>query len=333
MNCLVPALKGVTLLGLLSLTCMSPARPETLGVVLAKHQVEVQSPRPSDWKKLITSYASYREAERFVLAYYHQQAYSQQLPNELRLLLVDLDSKSWLQERLSVVGLVPERPNLHLGAIVKILASREHVYIVGHQTPSAALTLVLSRELEVRDLLPGWPQVVTPAGLVVYQHSQVHFAPTRYTQLSMYDPKSKRHSQIYPLEPFQEVRSEHVEKVRAAYLRRGEDWFRNRNHHMNPELFNNHLRGAIEVDGNTHSLAFVIAFDNSDYQDMSGAGKVTQERFTEVLYVYPNVQFDTPVLYKEMLFDEAKSAFNVQEVGDVLTPGVLQTLFKPWKKQ
>ena len=102
---------------------------------------------------------------------------------------------------------------------------------------------------------------------------------------------------------------------------------------MNPELFNNHLRGAIEVDGNTHSLAFVIAFDNSDYQDMSGAGKVTQERFTEVLYVYPNVQFDAPVLYKEMLFDEAKRAFNVQEVGDVLTPGVLQTLFKPWKKQ
>ena len=58
---------------------------------------------------------------------------------------------------------------------------------------------------------------------------------------------------------------EHIRKVNAAYYKLGKDWFRNHNHHMNPELFNNSLKGEVAIDNDTKSLAFVIAYDNKDY--------------------------------------------------------------------
>ena len=63
-------------------------------------------------------------------------------------------------------------------------------------------------------------------------------------------------------------RLKHIKKVNEAYNNLGEDWFRNHNHHMNPELFNSSLkRDKIKISDSTNSLAFIIAYDNKDYFD------------------------------------------------------------------
>ena len=55
-------------------------------------------------------------------------------------------------------------------------------------TPSAASTLVYKRDLSPVGTFSGWIKALLPNQLMVYQQSQVHFAPTHYVDVSVYDP-------------------------------------------------------------------------------------------------------------------------------------------------
>ena len=220
----------------------------------------------ADLDRKITSYATFDAPEEFVIGYYPDDGSG--LLGET--LYVDLYRKlqsQWVTRRFGRNAEGGDNQSLFSGSVIGIAKSGDYILLNTHLNPSASLTLVVDKDLNYRDTIFGWAVAIFPDGLVAYQHSEVHFAPTHYVEMSVYDPRSKKRWQIYPRKPYQPVRQQHVEKVRAAYQKRGEEWFKKNNHHMNPELFDTFLQGEVAADGATHSLAFVIAFDNTDTWD------------------------------------------------------------------
>jgi hypothetical protein len=82
--------------------------------------------------------------------------------------------------------------------------------------------------------------------------------------VSVLDPGTGRQKQVYPPKPYQPVRSDFIQRVADAYKRRGEDWFRVHNHHMNPELFDSALLSTITVDRVSNVMRFQVRFGDRE---------------------------------------------------------------------
>ncbi|HEY0511295.1 MAG TPA: hypothetical protein VGH73_05295 [Thermoanaerobaculia bacterium] len=155
------------------------------------------------------------------------------------------------------------------GSITDIAVANGTIYLTGHINPSAACTLVLAETLEAQDTLYGWPVAQFQDGRIVYQHSEIHFAPTHYAELSIYDPVKRQHHQLYPPKPETPLRRHYLERVRAAYARCCVDHppaacgseFSNHNHPCNPEFFESSL-GEVVVDDATDSLTFRVRYED-----------------------------------------------------------------------
>jgi len=255
--------------GLALLALLTPAAwsAETLRDALARSQIPVAGRQSGDLKRRITSYATLDEPQVFVIGYYLEDGSG--VPGET--LYVDLYRKGegvWVTRHFEreAAGGAEGHPALG-GSVVRISRSAEAFLLETHVNPSAAYTLVLGEDLAYRDALYGWPLAVFRSGLVIYQNSEIHFAPTHYVEVSVDDVSTRKHWLIYPRQPYQPVRQAQIEKVRAAYARRGAEWFKAHNHHGNPEWFDTFLQGEVAANEATHSLVFRIAFDNTDTWD------------------------------------------------------------------
>jgi hypothetical protein len=121
---------------------------------------------------------------------------------------------------------------------------------------------VLSRDLQLQREIFGSPlKVLIGAGTILFYNSQVHFAPTHMVELSVYDPARQRERKIYPPAQADTVRQEFVRRVQTAYASRGEAWFRQNNHHMDPERFDSDLMTSVVEDGG-RSVAFLVQYRN-----------------------------------------------------------------------
>jgi hypothetical protein len=60
---------------------------------------------------------------------------------------------------------------------------------------------------EIADPLCGWELAILPDERIVYHHSQIHFAPTHWLEVSVFDPTTLKEKQIYPPKPYQPVRT------------------------------------------------------------------------------------------------------------------------------
>ena len=123
---------------------------------------------------------------------------------------------------------------------------------------------VMPRDLKLRRELYGWELATLPDERIVYHHSQIHFAPTHQLEISIFDPTTLAENQIYPPTPYQPIRRDFIGRVDRAYKERGEDWFRQNNHHMDPERFDSALTGAARVDAAGRLLTFTVRFGNAD---------------------------------------------------------------------
>jgi hypothetical protein len=141
---------------------------------------------------------------------------------------------------------------------------KRYVHLSFHVNPSAERLLVLSRDMKLRRELYGWALATLPDERIVYHHSQIHFAPTHRLEISVFDPTTLSEAQIYPPTPHQPVRRTFIKRVAQAYRERGEGWFREHNHHMDPELFDSVMVGAVRVDRAGRSLTFTVRFGDSD---------------------------------------------------------------------
>lgn len=234
----------------------------SLAEVLAENGIDLSNIDTPNMGKDITSYQVLNDPNIFCIAYYLDDG-SGRIRGKLYIHLLKKDQSKWTHGTLDFETL-PGRYSQR-SSITRIQYSRDHIYLFAHWNPSAGATLALSNELEFQYGLYGWILAVFEDETVVYERNQVHFAPTHYAEIYIYDPSTERDRKIYPMKPYQGIRLEHIKKVKAAYDERGEDWFRIHNHHMNPELFNNYLGDEVVVNDSTDSLAFVVVYENEDY--------------------------------------------------------------------
>jgi len=164
-------------------------------------------------------------------------------------------------------------PAIFSGSISRIVPVKDLLYISTHLNPSAGITFVLGPDLRLQQEVFGVPISFLSNDFVVFYKSEIHFAPTHAVELLVYDPARRVERKIYPPRKPDPVRSEFVDRVRAAYALRGEEWFRANNHHMNPEAFDSALLTLVK-DDKAHAIAFLVDYQNpiNDANDPRASG-------------------------------------------------------------
>jgi hypothetical protein len=255
--------------GLALVALVSPAAwsAETLRDALTRNRISVTGRKSDDLKRRIASYATLDEPQVFVIGYYLEDR-SRALGETLYVDLYRKGEGVWVTRHFEreATGGAEGHPAFG-GSVTRISRCAGAFLLETLVNPSAVYTLLLDEDLVYRDSIYGWPLALFRSGLVIYQNSEVHFAPTHYVEVSVYDVSTRKHWLIYPRQPYSPVRAAQIGKVRAAYAQRGEDWFKAHNHHGNPEWFDNFLQGEVAANEGTHSLVFRIAFDNTDTWD------------------------------------------------------------------
>jgi len=306
---------------LLSLLTSASASVETLTQVLQNRGLTVSGQAIPNLDKPITSYEILEDERIFLIAYYVYDG-SGLLREPLLVTRFDRLAQTWrsaeILRRDARAG-----PVDCFGSVTAVHSSVHGFYVGTHRNPSAGCTIVLTHDLAVRTTLYGWFLNVFGDGTVVYHNSQLHFAPTRYAEISIYHPERSSRVKIYPMKPYQRIRTEHINKVRAVYS--DENWCRIRNHHCDPERFDNHLADGVEISDATDALAFVVKFDNKVWQRRT-KGIEAPEEFTEVAYIYRNITRG-PIEYREILLSDLKARFGDIPLRKVLEPAILVQIF------
>ncbi|MFC1783696.1 hypothetical protein ACFL02_08950 [Planctomycetota bacterium] len=264
----------------------------------------------------------------FFMVYYPDDS-TNSLGDYLHLIALRKDQNTWFHKIFEVDEMLKDKPYYDTGTILRAVYSDNYFYVITHLSPSACFTLIFSQDFNYLDALYGWMLAYFDDGAVVYQNSQVHFAPTHYTEISIYDPHSKTSRKIHPIKPYQNIRLAHIQKVAATYERLGLDWFARNNHHMNPELFNNGLASEVAVNNQTKSLAFVIAFDNKDYwteEQRRSPDTISLPEYTKVAYIYKNIKQE-PIEYKEILLSDLQLKYGDKALSQCLGPDQLKDIF------
>jgi hypothetical protein len=170
------------------------AQSPTLREVLAKHQIKADDFADAD--RQITSFAVQADRDWFAIAYYWHTG-TDRLPAELRLRTWDRLTGRWRHEA------IPDEARRG-GSALEIDRRGSIIYLRLHVNPSAARTLVLNEELQIRRLIDGWPGLVLADGRLIYQNNIVHFAPYHPGAVSLYDPRSDRDMRLFPaaVEPY-----------------------------------------------------------------------------------------------------------------------------------
>jgi len=305
----------------------------TLRTVLTENGIDTENIDIPNIDKVIRDYDVLDDPKMFCIAYY--LGGSNRLEGKLYIHLYRKDEDKWLYGVLDLDTLIVKLRGTYLiqedfvakyvvGSIWRIHSSKDHIYIFGDINPSAGTTLVLSSDLKYQDAFYGWVLAIFDDETVVYYNSQMHFAPTYYAEISIYNPSTKKTQMIYPMKPYQKIRLEHIKKVKEAYDAIGKDWFREHNHHMNPELFNNYL-GEVAINNNTHSLAFVICYDNFEISE--AFPEETIPKTTDVVYIYKNVSNGKKIKYKEVLLSNLREKYGDIPISEYLKSKKLKEIF------
>jgi hypothetical protein len=233
----------------------------TLGDVLRAHGLTASPQVLGNLDKPITSYSIFDNGREFLIAYYLDDG-TGLLTEPLFVHRYDAVAHEW--KGIEITDRAAQTSDVRcLGSAVSIRVSAHAIYIGTHLNPSAGCTIVLSRGLAVQAVLPGWVLALFADETIVYERSQVHFAPTHYAELFLHDEPHHHDRQLYPMKPYQRIRIDHMHKVRRIYSNK--EWCRDHNHHCDPERFDNFIVGDVAVNDTTGALAFQVWFDNTVY--------------------------------------------------------------------
>jgi hypothetical protein len=307
---------------------------ETLKEMIRREGVPAELCQTADLDKQTTSGTDADAEDSKIIATYVQTAGSTTLDNSFYLFRLDKPNGRWSGTKLhwpefETAATDGRVKSCQGGSFGQIVTSGDFIYLDGHVSPSASCTMVTTRDLTVRGTFYGWIVGQFQAGRVVYEHSQVHFAPTHYVELSIYDPAHRTSLKIYPLKPYQRVRLAYISAVRAAYDKCCPRVLPDKtvapplqdcggqfgNHHCDAELFDNSLRDKLETNTVTDSLAFSTTFGDAT------------EKHPVVVYVYRNISDPTKMQFREFLQDELVRAYGNLALSGYLSPSMLSTLF------
>ena len=280
----------IVLVIILMLFMQTVTKATTLEQLLSRENIKYNQDVIKNLEKEISGYQILNEPNYFCAAYYLND--DPDLRNEkFCVALLDKDQDKWIQRDIEFKEILLDKPFLRPNSIQKINYSKNYFYIDTHINPSSGYLVILHKDLSFADAIYGWLEAVFTEDSIIYHNSQVHFAPTHYAELSLYNISTKVNQKIYPMKPYQQVRLNHISKVKAAYEKKGQDWFMAHNHHMDAELFNNFISGDVISNSKTRSFAYVVKYVNTDY--MSDEDVLKLNGFREAKRVLKSNQIDS----------------------------------------
>lgn len=304
-----------------TLTPIIPA--PTLGEQLKKYELPTNT-LPDEVLEQRAS-AAYLNTEHTFLISYFAESTSTQSTYSIRFLKFDKATNVWSStevfelERSEREDCPFNECYFRPGAVMHILESEDFYFVRTHLNPSAGFTFVLTSDLELHDVLFGSIRQLFADGTAVYSESNIHFAPTHFTLLDIYDPATREIYSIFPHEPHQELWLAREEKMAQIYDELGKTWCQENNHHCNPALFNNYLASDIVVNDDTDSLAFIITF--------SGELSLNAIEETKAIYIYRNVHDNSLLEYRETSENELLGLVGTTDLKTLLEKETLDLIF------
>jgi len=242
----------------------------------------------------------------------------------LHVLAVDRQTGAWKHRGFK------EDPNGHTalaggGSVVDVRTSPHFITLEMHHNPSASTTWVLRRDLARAGAFYGWIKEFLPNELMVYEHSQIHVAPTHYVEISIFDPVAARSRRIYPIEGGTAVRRAFVAGVKARWDSLGEDWFRTHNHHGDPERFDSSA-GRFATDWAARGLAFEVS-----YEDFTGTSGTTSAATARVVVSCDGLDRASTVRCGESAESDWAAALPDRDAAARLREAAAHPRLVPWK--
>jgi hypothetical protein len=302
----------------------------TLKEALADKHLPIAAARLINMDKNITSWAELDDANQFVIAYYVDDGTGRLQP-PLYLDRYDKKRGEWKSAALSDTepgdGAV-DTPCF--GSVLSVQAAGNRLFLETHINPSAGCLLVLSAEFKLEASLYGWLLGRLGEDRLVYQRSEVHFAPIHPAEIALFDLRTKRDVAIFPPKPDSSIRQARTLQLRDFY-KGNEEWCNKKNDPCDPKHFDSTVQGPVATSGTDAALAFLISYEQiqlveGDVQKPSGP--------QDVLYVYRRADDEAKMEYREMLLSDAKARFGDVALQNLLQPEVLQKIFavNPAKK-
>jgi hypothetical protein len=302
---------------------LAQASPQTLKDALLAKSLPVAGAKLLNLEKKITSGAELDDSNQFAIAYYLDDG-SGSLNPPLFIDRYDKKTKEWRSAMLPDAQEKSVKPDdICYGSILNINASGGRLLLDTRINPSAGCLLVLSVDLGVEASLYGWYLGQLGPDLLLYQRSEVHFAPVHPTEIALYYLHNKRDETIFPPKTPSSLRQARVAQLREFY-RAHPDWCRANDDPCDPEEFDSEVQETIATSEANSALAFLVSYEQiqfvqGDVQKPSGP--------KEVLYIYRHLDDVTKMEFREMLWNEAKMQFGNVPLQSLLQPETLKKIF------
>ncbi len=304
----------------LAASCSS-SLAQTLHDVLNEHKIPVGPAPIQNLSQRITSFAVLDDETNFLIAYYIDDGSGLLSPPLYMARFVKKD-QSWKINALRKVEASFKTFQVPcLGSAMRIVPTKRFFFVQTHLNPSAGCLVILSENLAVKKALWGSYLAVFRSGLLVFNRSQIHFAPTHPMEIAVYDLQRDVESNLYPPSA-DSFRAAYIEKLRAA--KPSEDWCREHNSHCDPQQFESNLFSAVVINEEMQALAFVARFTPVGLISREEA-ELPSEWVQTVAYVF---RFHQGVIrHREFRSTEMKERFGADSLDDLLKPAILKQLF------
>lgn len=299
------------------------ASPQTLKEALAAKSLPVAGAKLVNLEKRITSGAEFDDSHQFAIAYYLDDR-SGVLNPPLFVDRYNKKIKEWQSAALPDAQQKSLKPDdTCYGSILNINASGDRLFLNTHINPSAGCLLVLSPDLTLEASLYGWHLGQLGPDLVLYQRSEVHFAPVHPAEIAVYDLHAKRDETIFPPKAATAIRQARTAQLREFY-KTNQEWCHKNDDPCDPEAFDSEVQETIATSETNSALAFLVSYEQiqfvqGDVQKPSGP--------KDVLYVYRHLDDPHKTEFREMLWSDAKTQFGSIPLGNLLQPEALEKIF------
>ncbi|HEU5217473.1 MAG TPA: hypothetical protein VFU23_02385 [Gemmatimonadales bacterium] len=246
----------------LLLAATRPAAAQTLREVLHEFELPRANGGPLDLDRRITSYSAENWADLFVIAFYPRGAEPTAIPDTLRVSTFDWRTGNWAHAALERRR--TSAPAWDIGSVVGIQHAGDRIFLDTHTNPSAGTVVVLTRGLKPVAALDGWLLRLLPSGKAFYHRSVPHFSASHPAELWTWDPVTGVDARVYPVEPYDSIRTRYIAEARAIYRRVGEAWFRQHSRPMDAERFGSSIRSRIRADAAGSAVVFLAQFGEED---------------------------------------------------------------------
>jgi hypothetical protein len=296
---------------------------DTLRQALAPKHLPTDAAKLANFDKSITSWAELDDANQYLIAYYLDDG-TNELNPPLFIDRYDRKRAEWKSVSFPDAHTNSAQPDDNCyGSVLRVGTLGSRFFLDTHINPSAGCLLVFSPDLKLEAGLYGWLERMLGEDTLIYQRSQIHFAPVHPAEIALYDLRTKRDVTLFPRKPDSAIRRARTAQL-AEFYKTNKQWCKENDDPCDPENFDSALQEEVATNEAEAAVAFLISYEQiqlvaGDVQKPSGP--------KDVLYVYHRVDDEAKMEYREMLLADAKARFGIAKLQGFVQAEILQKIF------